>query len=140
MGGRVKNVCGCMDLRTGAYFIAIIQIIVGFVSIAAWDYGWIFTLFAGLCVAAGGGCLLLAAITHNRPAAIAYLVLTGIGIFLIAVTAIMIIIWALDNDHRPYYHRSGLAAIDIVFVILYVIWIGVLIYFLVCGYSFYKKL
>ena len=118
-----------MDLRTGAYFIAIMQIIVGLATLASYNYGRWMVIINGLVVALGGGCMLFSAITHNRPGAIAYLVLTGVAIILTALTAILIIIWA-----------KYLATLTIIIALIYFIWMGVLIYFWICGYSFFLRL
>jgi hypothetical protein len=128
---KVNKVCGCTDLDTGAYFIAITQIVIGLLTIASMDIATYLSVISGLVVAIAGGCLLFAAITKNRVGSGFYLILTLIGIIVLAITAVRVIIWNLEHDNF-----GGMVTLT---VILYFLWMAVLIYFWICGYSFYAR-
>ena len=125
----VNNVCGCMDLRTGAMFIAITQMVIGLICIASWKYALYWSIISGLLVAIAGGCLLFSVIAKNVVGSMLYLIFTLIGIIIVAVTGVMMIIWEGDDWH----------GVEIVVILLYFAWMAVLIYFWICGYSFYSR-
>ena len=128
----INNVCGCMDLHTGAYFIAITQLVIGLITLASWSYANYWSIISGILIAIAGGCLLFAAITKNHVGSVIYLILTKIGIIVVAITAIMVIIWGTLDEQR-------FGVVLIVTILLYFIWMAVLIYFWICGYSFYAR-
>ena len=129
-----NNVCGCMDLHTGAYFIAITQLVIGLITCAAYVYTDYWSIISGILIALAGGCLLFAAITKNRLGSVFYLIFTLIGIIFVAITLVFVITWAAEGERI-----EGFGGMVIVIILLELIWMHVLIYFWICGYSFYAR-
>ena len=127
----VKKCCCCVDLRTGAIVMAILEIIGGFGLIGK-STEWPDIL--NVVVAIGAGvCLLFGAIKYHQLATLVYLVLQMIAIVLIVVAIIVAIV--------AFAALSGAAVTLIVIpLIIYGIFVSVHIYFWVCVFSFYKGL
>ena len=127
----VKKCCCCVDLRTGAIVMAILQLIGGagmFGMGAEWQ-----NILSALVGVGAGVCLLFGAIKYHQQATLVYLVLQMIAIVLIVVAIIVAIV--------AFAALSGAAVTLIVIpLIIYGIFVSVHIYFWVCVFSFYKGL
>ena len=130
----VKKCCCCVDLRTGAIVMAILEIIGGLglfgkgVSAGLWP-----DILNGVVTTGAGACLLFGAIKYHQLATQVYLVFQMIAIVLAGVGIIYAIV--------VFAALSGAAvALIVIPVIIYVIFASVHIYFWVCVFSFYKGL
>ena len=127
----VNKVCCCMGLRTGALFIAIIQTAMGLIcipSFAIFENGTFLTILLPILIAPSGGCLLYAAIVNRRVGPLLYLVLTQIGVIIAAIAGITMPIL-----------EEVLGGFRTVYTVLYFFYVPILMYFWVCGHSFYSS-
>ena len=87
----VNKCCCCVDLRTGAIVIAILQLIggAGCFGMGASEWQNIMNGVVGLLA---GVCLLVGAINYHQTATLVYLVLDMIAIVLVGVAMAVIII------------------------------------------------
>ena len=139
----VKKCCCCVDLRTGAIVMAILEIIGGLglfgkgVSAGLWP-----DILNGVVVTGAGACLLFGAIKYHQLATRVYLVLQMIAIVLLGVAMLMAIIWAtaaasaVSERHGLQGNEGGVATA----VMIYGIFASLHIYFWLCVFSFYKGL
>ena len=148
----VNRVCGCMDLRTGALFIATTQMVIGIISMVPFRYSYL-TIASGLVVAIAGLFLLRAVFTQNRPAMshfpdpmTVWLIITIVGIIIVAITggwiSYRVVNDAVSDDSKLQHTRKKHTTMEnlgigigIVVIILYFAWMIVLIYFWICGWN-----
>ena len=149
---QVSKCCCCVDLRTGAIVMAILQLIGGagmFANGGAWQD--ILNAVVGI---GAGACLLFGAIKYNQMATLVYLVFQMIAIVLIGVAMLVAIIGgtavtvAVSGD--PDLHQGnqdvqdavqvGGAIVIVMACVMYGIYASFYIYFWVCVFSFYKGL
>ena len=129
---QLKKCCCCVDLRTGAILMAIVEIIGGLGMFGKSQLGWHDVLNNVFAIGAGV-CLLFGAIKYHQLATQVYLVLQMIAIVLTGVGIIYAIV--------VFAALSGAAVTLIVIpLIIYVIFASVHIYFWVCVFSFYKAM
>ena len=131
----VKKCCCCVDLRTGAIVMAILQLIGGAGMCGMGAYLNILSdilVYPSIGIFVGAGvCLLFGAIKYHQLATQVYLVFQMIAIVLAGVGIIYAIV--------VFAALSGAAvALIVIPVIIYVIFASVHIYFWVCVFSFYK--
>ena len=148
---QVSKCCCCVDLRTGAIVMAILEIIGGFGLIGK-STEWPDIL--NVVVAIGAGvCLLFGAIKYHQMATLVYLVLQMIEIVLIGVAMLVGIIAGTAvtvavSDHPDLQGNQDVqGAVQVggaIVVVLTMIPFGIIalfyIYFWVCAFSFYKGL
>jgi len=136
----VQKCCCCVDLRTGAIVMAVLEIIGGlgmFGLGSEWEY-----ILNALVAIGTGVCLLFGAIKYDQTATLVYLILQMISIVLICVISALLFIAA----NASVSESSGLVPIDaalwpfnaVAFVCCIVA--SIYIYFWVCAFSFYKGL
>ena len=149
---QVSKCCCCVDLRTGAIVMAILQLIAGagmFANGGAWQD--ILNAVVGI---GAGACLLFGAIKYNQMATLVYLVFQMIAIVLVGVAMLVVIIGgtavtvAVSGD--PDLHQGnqdvqdavqvGGAIVIVMACVMYGIYASFYIYFWVCVFSFYKGL
>ena len=141
---QVSKCCCCVDLRTGAIVMAILEIIGGFGLIGK-STEWPDIL--NVVVAIGAGvCLLFGAIKYHQLATRVYLVLQMIAIVLLGVAMLMAIILAtaaaaaVSGNHGVQGNEGGVAMVIATAVMIYGIVASLHIYFWLCVFSFYKGL
>ena len=128
---QVSKCCCCVDLRTGALVMAVLQLIGG-AGMFANGGTWPDILNAVVGIGAGA-CLLFGAIKYHQMATLVYLVFQMIAIVLIGVALLVVIIVPV---------ASWGVAIEFLIapMIIYIIFASFHIYFWVCIFSFYKGL
>ena len=147
----VKKCCCCVDLRTGAIVMAILQLIGGagmFGMGAEWQ-----NILSALVGVGAGVCLLFGAIKYHQMATLVYLVLQMVEIVLIGVAMLVGIIAGTAvtvavSDHPDLQGNQDVqGAVQVggaIVVVLTMIPFGIIalfyIYFWVCAFSFYKGL
>ena len=136
----LSKCCGCVDLRTGAMIIAILEIIGGFSILGKSPILWDNVVTCIMCVASGA-CLLFGAIKYNWTATLVNLVFSAIGIALWIVVLIMFFVAVgVTGGQVSGYQAEGFATWSIITGVLLVAVIILQIYFWVCVYSFYRQL
>ena len=148
----VNKCCCCVDLRTGAIVIAILQLIggAGCFGMGASEWQNILNGVVGLLA---GVCLLVGAINYHQTATLVYLVLDMIAIVLVGVAMAVIIIGgatvtASASGYPDLQDNQGaqdvVTAFGAIFITIFAIVYGLIalfyIYFWVCVFSFYKGL
>ena len=148
----VNKCCCCVDLRTGAIVIAILQLIggAGCFGMGASEWQNIMNGVVGLLA---GVCLLVGAINYHQTATLVYLVLDMIAIVLAGVAMAVIIIGgatftASVSGNPDFQDNQGaqdvVTAFGAIFITIFAIVYGLIalfyIYFWVCVFSFYKGL
>ena len=132
----LNKCCFCVDLRTGAMIIAVLEILGGF-SVLGQSY---MARYIVTCITlvVSGSCLLFGAIKYNWTATLVNLVFSAIGIVLCIIVTVMLFVAVgtvgMSGQNNAYWTTS---------IIQCVTWIAcvfVKIYFWVCVYSFYKNL
>ena len=147
----VKKCCCCVDLRTGAIVMAILQLISGagtFGMGAEWQ-----NILSGLVAIVAGVCLLFGAIKYHQMATLVYLVLDMISIVLVGVAMIVFatagtVATVTVSDHPDLQGNEDLQGVvqvgGAIAIVLVMIPFGIIaffyIYFWVCAFSFYKGL
>ena len=140
----LKKCCCCVDLRTGAIVMAILEIIGGLGMFAGDEVA-----IGGAVVTVGAGlCLLFGAIKYHKLATLVYLVLQMIAIVLSGVAMIMVIVAAtavtatVSGSSHVHSNEVGAAGGVLLGVMasFYGIFASLNIYFWVCVFSFYKGL
>ena len=138
---QLKKCCCCVDLRTGAILMAIVEIIGGLGMFGKSQLGWHDVLNNVFAIGAGV-CLLFGAIKYHQLGTRVYLVLQMIAIVLLGVAMLMAIIWAtaaasaVSERHGLQGNEGGVATA----VMIYGIFASLHIYFWLCVFSFYKGL
>ena len=136
---QLKKCCCCVDLRTGAIWMAILEIIGGLGMFGKSQLGWPDVLNAVVAIGAGA-CLLFGAIKYHQLATRVYLVLQMIAIVLVVVAMLMAIIWAtaaaaaVSERHGLQGNEGGVAMV----IATAGIFASLHIYFWLCVFSFYK--
>ena len=122
--------CCCIDLRNGVIVIAVLHIlgalgVLGYITF----WGTIIELIVGLLA---GTTLLYGAIKYNTTAIIIHIVLAVIEIinFLAVASLLLILAYGFGEPSLAYH---------IIFLGSPVVIGGILIYFIVCVYKFYKE-
>ena len=149
---QLKKCCCCVDLRTGAILMAIVEIIGGLGMFGKSQLGWHDVLNNVFAIGAGV-CLLFGAIKYHQMATLVYLVLQMIEIVLIGVAMLVGIIAGTAvtvavSDHPDLQGNQDVqGAVQVggaIVVVLTMIPFGIIalfyIYFWVCAFSFYKGL
>ena len=142
---QLKKCCCCVDLRTGAILMAIVEIIGGLGMFGKSQLGWHDVLNNVFAIGAGV-CLLFGAIKYHQAATLVYLVLQMIAIVLLVVAMLMMIIWAtataaaVSGNHGVQGNEGGVAMVIATAVMIYGIVASLHIYFWLCVFSFYKGL
>ena len=141
---QLKKCCCCVDLRTGAIVMAVLEIIGGLGMFAGglWQ-----DILSAVVTIGAGVCLLFGAIKYHQLATLVYLVLQMIAIVLSGVAMIMVIIaataiTATGNSGVQGNAVGGTSVIVLASVLaaFYGIFTSLNIYFWVCVFSFYKGL
>ena len=140
-----EKCCRCIKLRTGAFIIAILQIIV-VVILAALDLSTpyhgnvyvykvphIITLINGT---ASGICLLYGAIRFNATAIRIHIILSILEKVFMLVIGIVLFV---DPSHKGDMAIIWFVLIGIPILVLISFWVCLGVYFLVSMYRFYKQ-
>ena len=131
--------CGCVDLRTGAIVIAILQILGAFGQIGeSRDWNNIIGMLLGI---GAGACLLFGAIQYNPTATLINLIFTIIGIVILIIGGILVLTVASVAVSTATESREevdgAIAGAVVVVAVLFIGFAALEIYFCVCVYSFY---
>ena len=142
-----EKCCGCIKLRTGAFIISILQIIV-VVFLAALhlstsipdrdnDYVYkipqIITLINGTT---SGLCLLYGAIRFNATAILIHIILSILEKVFMLVIGIVLFV---DPSHDEFFGLFWFLFIGMPILVIIFLWVCLGLYFLVCMYRFYKQ-
>lgn len=128
----LSKCCCCVELRTGAIVIAVLQIL-GALGNLSNGLSWETLIYAVIGVACGA-CLLFGAIKNNAVGTLINLILTAIGIvWTIIIAAIFF------YGSAVAYHSDQATAWAIAGVVS-LICAGLNIYFWICVFSFHKEI
>ena len=135
---QLKECCGCVDLRTGATWIAILQFIgvvlngvIVYLCGLAWGCANLLNGVVGLVSAV---CLMYGAMKYHKKATLVYLILqiSVVTIFGYGIIVMAIFPLGFDIQVSPIC-TDTVISFDVIFAL-------VDIYFMVCVLSFYKGL
>ena len=128
----LSKCCCCVELRTGAIVIAVLQILGALGNL--WSrIGWETLVYAAIGVACGL-CLLFGAIKNNAIGTLINLILTALGVFWTIMIAGVFFYFSAnadDSNVATYLAIAGVMAMIIG---------GLNMYFWICVFSFYKEL
>ena len=119
--------CCCVDLRTGAIVIAVLDILNGFGNFSQGATG----IVSGIALLVAGALPLYGAIKYHQMAVLVYLILEVIGIILLLIMAILVFVAGAQY--------GDIGAVAIIGVVIFIV-AALHFYFWLCVYSFYKGL
>ena len=136
----LNKCCCCVDLRTGAMIIAVLEIIGGFALLGkspiAWD-----TIVTCITFVISGACLLFGAIKYNWTATLVNMVFSAVGITLWIIVAVMFFVAAgVGSGQVSSQQKNAYWTASIITGVILIAVVFVKIYFWVCVYSFYRNL
>ena len=146
-----EKCCGCIKLRTGAFIISILQIIV-VVFLAALhlstsiperdnDYVYkipqIVTLINGTT---SGLCLLYGAIRFNATAILIHIILSILEkVFMLVIGIVLFVDPSHTGENKRIHGLFWFLFVGNPILVIISLWVCLGLYFLVCMYRFYKQ-